>query len=44
MELDFNKAYNPFCAYAEGYACPIPPSENDLQLAICAGVKYEPKH
>ena len=44
MELDFNKAYNPFCAYAEGYACPIPPSENDLQLAIRAGVKYEPKH
>lgn len=44
MELDFNKAYNPFCAYSDGYACPIPPSENDLQLEIRAGVKYEPKH
>ncbi|MBN3581603.1 DUF1684 domain-containing protein [Algoriphagus aestuarii] len=44
IELDFNKAYNPFCAYAEGYACPIPPRENDLPLSIRAGVKYEPKH
>lgn len=38
IELDFNKAYNPFCAYATGYACPIPPKENDLFLAIKAGV------
>lgn len=43
MELDFNKAYNPFCAYAEGYACPIPPRENDLDLTIRAGVMYKPK-
>lgn len=43
MELDFNKAYNPFCAYAEGYACPIPPRENDLPLEIRAGVMYAPK-
>ncbi|WP_057939025.1 DUF1684 domain-containing protein [Algoriphagus resistens] len=38
IELDFNKAYNPYCAYASGYACPIPPKENDLQVAIKAGV------
>ena len=38
IELDFNKAYNPFCAYATGYACPIPPKENDISVAINAGV------
>ncbi|TXD76982.1 DUF1684 domain-containing protein [Algoriphagus ratkowskyi] len=38
IELDFNKAYNPYCAYATGYACPIPPKENDLKLSIKAGV------
>ncbi|WPR74542.1 DUF1684 domain-containing protein [Algoriphagus sp. NG3] len=39
IELDFNKAYNPYCAYASNYACPIPPKENDLEIAIKAGVK-----
>jgi hypothetical protein len=39
IEIDFNKAYNPFCAYNGGYACPIPPKENDLALRIEAGVK-----
>ncbi|MBN3521278.1 DUF1684 domain-containing protein [Algoriphagus lutimaris] len=43
MELDFNKVYNPFCAYSDGYACPILPRENDLQLAVRAGVMYSPK-
>ncbi|NJW53713.1 DUF1684 domain-containing protein [Salinimicrobium oceani] len=37
--LDFNKAYNPYCAYSGKYSCPIPPKENDLELAINAGVK-----
>ncbi|UCS94564.1 DUF1684 domain-containing protein [Echinicola marina] len=37
--LDFNKAYNPYCAYNGKYSCPIPPKENDLPLAIEAGVK-----
>ena len=37
--LDFNKAYNPYCAYAAGYNCPIPPRENDLPVAIRAGEK-----
>ncbi|MEO7446523.1 MAG: DUF1684 domain-containing protein [Ferruginibacter sp.] len=35
--LDFNKAYNPYCAYATGYNCPIPPRENSLPFEICAG-------
>ncbi|MFN8247999.1 MAG: DUF1684 domain-containing protein [Ferruginibacter sp.] len=35
--LDFNKAYNPYCAYTTGYNCPIPPRENDLPVAIKAG-------
>lgn len=37
--LDFNKCYNPYCAYAEGYSCPIPPTENRLQVSIKAGEK-----
>jgi uncharacterized protein (DUF1684 family) len=39
LVLDFNKAYNPYCAYAAGYNCPIPPRENDLPVAIQAGEK-----
>ncbi len=37
--IDFNKAYNPYCAYNYKYSCPIVPLENDLELAILAGVK-----
>jgi len=40
MIIDFNKAYNPYCAYTMGYSCPIPPKENSLQTYIRAGVKY----
>jgi len=39
LVLDFNKAHNPYCAYSEGYNCPIPPLENHLTLAIEAGEK-----
>lgn len=35
--LDFNKCYNPACAYSEHYNCPIPPAENRLKVAIAAG-------
>ena len=36
--IDFNKAYNPYCAYVSGkYNCPIPPAENRLTVAIHAG-------
>ena len=37
--LDFNKAYNPYCAYNDSYSCPIPPRENHLDIPIKAGVK-----
>ncbi len=42
--LDFNKAYNPYCAYNHNYSCPIPPKENDLGVRIEAGVKEFKKH
>jgi len=35
--IDFNKAYNPYCAYATGFNCPIPPRENNLSIDIKAG-------
>ena len=37
--IDFNKAYNPYCAYSPKYSCPIPPQENDILVHIDAGVK-----
>ncbi len=37
--IDFNKAYNPYCAFSEGYNCPVPPFENHLELVIEAGEK-----
>ena len=40
--LDFNQAYNPYCAYNERYTCPLPPRENILAVPIEAGEKsYE---
>lgn len=39
IELDFNKAYNPYCAYTDSYSCPFPPKENLLDIAIPAGEK-----
>jgi len=39
MIIDFNKAYNPYCAYNSKYSCPIPPKENDILVRIEAGVK-----
>ena len=37
--IDFNNAYNPYCAYSGGYRCPVPPAENDLAITIPAGEK-----
>lgn len=37
LPMDFNKAYNPYCAYSPNYKCPIPPKENRLEIAIRAG-------
>ncbi|MFC7444548.1 hypothetical protein C7H62_1797 [Mesoflavibacter sp. HG96] len=39
IEIDFNKAYNPYCAYNEKFSCPIVPRENYLDVAVKAGVK-----
>ena len=39
--VDFNYAYNPYCAYSEDYVCPLPPQENWLKVPIRAGeMKY----
>lgn len=37
--IDFNLAYNPYCAYNEMWSCPITPAENRLKVAIRAGEK-----
>jgi uncharacterized protein len=37
VTLDFNLAYNPYCAYADHWSCPIPPKENWLGVPIRAG-------
>ena len=42
--IDFNKAYNPYCAYNGKFSCPIPPSENTIPIEISAGVKAYGKH
>lgn len=39
VEIDFNTAYNPYCVYNHTYACPLPPAENTLPIAIEAGEK-----
>ena len=39
VTIDFNKCYNPWCAYADGYSCPVPPKENKLRVSIFAGEK-----
>ena len=37
--IDFNRAYNPYCAYNDTYECPYPPPSNRLKIAIRAGEK-----
>jgi uncharacterized protein (DUF1684 family) len=39
MVLDFNYAYNPYCAYNSNFSCPIPPFENHLDIKVLAGEK-----
>ena len=39
ITIDFNLAYNPYCAYNPDFACPLPPKENVLTIAIEAGEK-----
>ena len=42
--VDFNYAYNPYCAYNERWSCPIPPFENSLKVPIRAGEKMFKEH
>lgn len=43
--VDFNKAYNPYCAYADRWSCPLVPFENHLEVYILAGEKkYRNSH
>jgi uncharacterized protein len=42
--LDFNKAYNPYCAYNPRFSCVIPPEENRLKIGIEAGEKVFEEH
>ena len=42
--LNFNLAYNPYCAYTTGYFCTIPPANNTLTVAIRAGLKAPDGH
>ena len=43
--VDFNKSYNPYCAYSDRYSCPIPPRSNWLTVKITAGEKlYKKNH
>jgi uncharacterized protein (DUF1684 family) len=39
FEVDFNYAYNPYCAYSPQYSCPLPPPENWIQVPLRAGEK-----
>lgn len=42
--VDFNVAYNPYCVYGDKWSCPIPPTENRLQVRIEAGEKNFEQH
>jgi uncharacterized protein (DUF1684 family) len=42
--IDFNYAYNPYCAYNARWSCPIPPAENRIKVAIRAGEKIFSSH
>ncbi|MEP1487487.1 MAG: DUF1684 domain-containing protein [Algibacter sp.] len=44
MIIDFNEAYNPYCAYNDKYSCPIVPRQNYLRTKVEAGVKVFEKH
>lgn len=39
IRIDFNYAYNPYCAYNDAWSCPIPPDENITEVPIRAGEK-----
>lgn len=42
--VDFNLAYNPYCAYNDRWSCPLTPAENRLKVPVRAGEKVFPEH
>ncbi len=44
VQIDFNRAYNPDCAYGIAGRCPITPEENTIRVAVRAGEKLPPGH
>ncbi len=40
LVIDFNMAYNPYCAYSARFSCPLVPAENMMGIEVPAGVKY----
>ncbi len=42
LSVDFNMAYNPYCAYNTGWSCAIPPIENRITVPIRAGETLPP--
>lgn len=44
ITLNFNLAYNPYCAYTSGYNCTVPPKENTLSVAVKSGLKAPVGH
>jgi uncharacterized protein (DUF1684 family) len=44
IQIDFNEAFNPYCAYNDKYSCPIVPRANYLPIKVKAGVKVYKKH
>lgn len=43
--VDFNKAYNPYCAYSHRFSCPLVPRENHMDIEVLAGVMHtDTKH
>ena len=39
IKIDFNNAYNPYCAYSERWSCPLVPFQNHINVGILAGEK-----
>ncbi|GHF52531.1 hypothetical protein HNQ07_003182 [Deinococcus metalli] len=42
VDVDFNMAYHPYCAYGDGWTCPLPPASNRLPDAVRAGERLAP--
>jgi uncharacterized protein len=44
LVIDFNTAYNPYCAYSDRFSCPIVPAENQMDVEVPVGVMYKERH